>query len=185
MRRDAEANRERLLRAGRRAMQDLGGGASIEAICEAAGVTRATFYRHFADRAELHLAVLDHELDQMRRELARAANAPLAFLRLLADMMMVYDRYLLALPDLPEFDQAEASACMIRKAIAPSLRHAKELALIRPDITDDDVLVACRMAGSDWRLDLAPSRKEALDRRMALIFDGLGAQRSDGERLRG
>ena len=49
LRRDAAANRERLLLAGMRVLRDGEGAAPIERICEEAGVTRATFYRHFAD----------------------------------------------------------------------------------------------------------------------------------------
>jgi AcrR family transcriptional regulator len=164
-----------LLLAGKRILRDGGGTAPIERICEEAGVTRATFYRHFADRPALHMAVLEHELAEMERELAHPDTPPLAFLRALTDMIMVYDRYLIALPDLPEFAQSETSTDKILHTIAPSLRRAKSLSLIRDAITADDVLVACRMAGSDWRLDRQQSRSETLERRLNLIMHGLKA----------
>jgi AcrR family transcriptional regulator len=175
LRRDAAANRDRLLLAGTRMLREGDGAAPIERICEAAGVTRATFYRHFADRPALHMAVLEHELTAMERALARPDTPPLAFLRALTDMIMVYDRYLMALPDLPEFAQSEDSTAKILATIAPPLERAKALGLIREAITPDDVLVACRMAGSDWRLDRGQSRSETLDRRLALMLHGLRA----------
>ncbi|WP_176484729.1 TetR/AcrR family transcriptional regulator [Sphingomonas spermidinifaciens] len=150
------------------------GAAPIERICEAAGVTRATFYRHFADRPTLHMAVLEYELAEMERMLAHPDTPPLAFLRALIDMIMVYDRYLMALPTLPEFAQSEASTAKILATIAPPLERAEALGLIRAAITPDDVLVACRMAGSDWRLDHGQSRGETLERRLSLILHGLG-----------
>ena len=121
------------------------------------------------------MAVLDHELAEMERELAHPDTPPLAFLRALTDMIMVYDRYLMALPDLPEFAQSETSTDNILDTIAPPLRRAQSLGLIRDVITTDDVLVACRMAGSDWRLDRRQSRSETLDRRLELILHGLKA----------
>lgn len=175
LRRDAAANRERLLLAGKRLLRDGDGAAPIERVCEEAGITRATFYRHFADRPALHMAVLEHELADMERELANPDTPPLAFLRALADMVMVYDRYLMALPDMPEFARSEASTAKIQGTIAPSLQRAKSLGLIRDAITTDDVLVACRMAGSDWRLDRQQSRSETLNRRLELILHGLVA----------
>lgn len=172
MRRDAEHNREKLLLAGRSVLQQAGGTATVDRICAVAGVTRATFYRHFADRTALHGAVLDLELEELGRELDQAVD-PLAFLRLLADMMLMYERYLLALPDLPDFAQADASAGKIRAVIAPSLGRAQGGGLIRADVTADDVLIVCRMAGSDWRLDRQPSREDAMCRRLSLLIRGL------------
>jgi AcrR family transcriptional regulator len=173
MRRDAERNHSSLLLAGRQALQEAGGTASVELICAAAGVTRATFYRHFADRTGLHMAVLDMELEEMRRMLASPLVHPLAFLRLLADMIRVYDRYLLALPDLPDFEHADASAGKILEVIAPSLARAQQQGLIREDLTGADVLIVCRMAGSDWRLDRQNSKEDALQHRLALLLRGL------------
>ena len=173
MRRDAETNYLRLLHAGRLAMQEAGGTASIEAICATAGVTRATFYRHFPDRAKLHIAVLDLELEEMAKALAVPDIAPLAFLRMLTDMTTIYDRYLLAMPELPEYAEAESNGDKIIAVIAPSLERAQALGLIRQDVTGYYVMVACRMARSDWRLDRQASQKDALEHRLSLILKGM------------
>ena len=37
-------------------------GASVEEICEAAGYTRGAFYSNFADKSELVLALLAHNM---------------------------------------------------------------------------------------------------------------------------
>ncbi|AEG43063.1 TetR/AcrR family transcriptional regulator [Isoptericola variabilis] len=63
-----ERTRERLLDAAFDVFAELGvQGASIEAVCEAAGFTRGAFYSNFASKEELFLALMDRE---KRRHLA-------------------------------------------------------------------------------------------------------------------
>ncbi|WP_426256580.1 TetR/AcrR family transcriptional regulator [Sphingomonas sp. DC2300-3] len=178
MRRDAAANRERLIEAGQHLLREQGGDLPMESFCEAANVTRATFYRHFADRAALYHAVLDQELANMAAQLANPQIEPLAFLRMLADMSMIYDRFMASLPDLPEGFRTLKQEQKIHAVIAAPLARAQAQGAIRSDITCDDVMVACRMIGCSWGLDRQPSRTAALDRRLALILDGLRTLRS-------
>jgi AcrR family transcriptional regulator len=173
MRKDAEANRDRLILTARRIMQDLGGDVPVERICRDAQITRGTFYRNFADRAALYEAVLERELAEMLRELEEPSADPLRFLRLLARMMVVYDRFLSALPDMDDFRNDGESDAKIIAAIAPSLASAKAAGEIDPTISGEDVLLATRMIGRDWRLDRQPTFEAALERRLALMLRGL------------
>ncbi len=173
MRRDAAANRERLIEAGQHLLREQGGDLPMESFCEAANVTRATFYRHFADRAALYQAVLDQELADMAAQLADPQIEPLAFLRMLADMSMIYDRFITSLPELTEEFHNLEQEQKIHAVIAAPLARAQTQGAIRSDVTCDDVMVACRMIGCSWRLDRLPSRVAALERRLALILDGL------------
>lgn len=173
MRKDAEANRGKLIRAGRRLMQEEGGDVPVERICELAGVTRGTFYRNFNDRAVLYEAVLEHELEAMTEALEQVEGDPLAFLRLFAEMMMLYDKFLAALPDMDDYRDDGVSEAKIIAVIEPPLHRAQSLGLIGQHVTGDDIMLACRMIACDWRLDRQASREAAMERRLTLLMAGL------------
>lgn len=179
MRRDAEANREKLVLAAKRLMQDQGGDVAVEVICELAGITRGTFYRNFPDRAALYEAVLEHELEDMIAALEVPAADPLTFLRLFAEMMMVYDKFLTVLPDMDDCRANRASEAKIIAAIAPALGRAQANGIIASDITGEDIMILCRMISADWRLDPVGSKEEALDRRLGLLLRGISPQASE------
>jgi AcrR family transcriptional regulator len=71
-----DETRQRLFEAAARVFEDRGiGGASIEAITEAAGFTRGAFYSNFADKDELVIAMLaDHVEQSLRRNLELLAE---------------------------------------------------------------------------------------------------------------
>lgn len=173
MRRDAEANREKLIAAGKQLMQDEGGDVPVERICQLAKVTRGTFYRHFTDRAALYEAVLEHELHAIVVVLAAPVRDPLHFLRLFAEMMMLYDKYLAALPDMADYRDDGVSEAKIIGVIESPLQAAKATGQIALDITGDDVMLVCRMVACDWRLDRVDGWQTALDRRLSLIMRGI------------
>lgn len=173
MRRDAEANREKLVSAAKRLMQEQGGNVPVEVICEMAGITRGTFYRNFSDRASLYEAVLEHELEDMIAALEVPAADPLTFLRLFAEMMMVYDKFLAVLPEMDDCRADRTSEEEIIAAITPALTRAHATGIIASDIDGEDIMILCRMISADWRLDPVASREEALNRRLGLILRGL------------
>lgn len=172
LRRDAEANRKRIIEAGRTLLQEHGGDLPVERFCEVANVNRATFYRNFVDRSALYSAINEYELALMTSTVQKAKH-PLAFLTALAEMMTVYDRFVASLADLPEFAATPENNSKVRDAIKTPLARAKAEGLIRQHITEDDIFVIARMIGSGWRLDLQSSREEALRRRLRLVMEGL------------
>lgn len=172
MRKDAEANRSKLIQVGKRLMQDEGGNVPVERICSEAGVTRGTFYRNFPDRASLYEAVLRHELSIMVEILAREYD-PLAFIRLFGEMMMVYDKFLSILPEMEDYPAHSGNEAGIISVIDPQLKRAKDLGLIASHITSDEILLSCRMVAANWRHDRQPTREAAMERRLGLLMRGL------------
>jgi AcrR family transcriptional regulator len=68
--------RQRLLDAGEAAFAVEGfGGASLDRIAEAAGLTRGAVYSNFSDKADLFVAVLDRRLEQRSAEIAETMSA--------------------------------------------------------------------------------------------------------------
>ena len=66
-RRDAAANRERILQAAKRLMGERGAAAvSIDAVAAAAGVGKGTIFRRFGDRAGLTEALIDEPIRELQ-----------------------------------------------------------------------------------------------------------------------
>lgn len=74
LRRDAQANRERILEAARAVFAEEGVDASVEAIAQRAGVGMGTLYRRFPTKHDLVEAVIEESLDAF----VAAAEAGLA-----------------------------------------------------------------------------------------------------------
>lgn len=171
MRKDAEQNRARVLDAAKELMREMGGDAPLEAIAERAGVSRPTLYRNFADRQTMYEAVLARDLELMTAAIADETD-PLAFLRHTAELMRVYDKFLASLVDMPDYDAAKNQAYMASVLAAP-LAEAQRQGVLDRGLTPDDVLVACRMLASHWKLDDEPDFAAVFERRFALLTHGL------------
>jgi AcrR family transcriptional regulator len=97
--------RERLLRAAAREFADRGyAGASSESISRRAGMSKATFYEHFANKEECMLALFDMGAELVQAAMAEAArNAPLGDAR---ERVRAGTRaFLSALAEHPDFAQ--------------------------------------------------------------------------------
>lgn len=97
--------RERLLRAAAREFADRGyAGASSESISRRAGMSKATFYEHFANKEECMLALFDMGAELVQDAMADAArNAPVGDAR---ERLRAGTRaFLGALAEHPEFAQ--------------------------------------------------------------------------------
>lgn len=173
MRSDARRNRERLIAAAGEMMRDEGGDMPMEAIAERAGVTRPTLYRNFPDRQAMYEAVLERDLEAMVRSIANdSLDDPLALLRHTAEMMRVYDRFLSRLVEMPDYDGARNQERMAA-ILAEPLADAQRRGALRAELTPADVLIACRMLASHWKLDDQADFARAFDRRLALLMRGL------------
>lgn len=97
--------RERLLRAAAREFAEGGyAGASSESISRRAGMSKATFYEHFANKEECMLALFDMGAEVVQAAMARAArNAPVGDAR--QRLKSGTRAFLGALAEHPEFAQ--------------------------------------------------------------------------------
>ncbi len=152
----------------------MGGDVPMETIAERAGVTRGTLYRNFADRQAIYEAVLENDLKEIADALAiESTKKPLAFIRLFAELMRVYDKFLVSLADMQDYDKEKNEDRMI-KVIDPYLATAKAKKLIDKRINGTDILIVCRMLSSYSRLDSAADPKSSFERRFDLLMTGLG-----------
>lgn len=174
MRKDAEQNRKRLLTAASEAMRSKGGDVPMEVFAEKAGVTRGTLYRNFADRQAVYEAVLASDLEELALTLASDSEAdPLAFIRLITELMVVYDKFLTSLPDMQDYDKDKNESRMIA-VFAKNLAAAKEQNLVRKNLKGTDILTVCRMLASHARLDNPNDKTGNFKQRMKLLLGGIG-----------
>lgn len=96
--------------------------------------------------------------------------------------MTVYDRFLSQLVDMADYDPAKNQSPMAQVLAAP-LAAAQQRGLLRPDLASSDVLIACRMLASDWKLDAQLDDQAdfgtAFGQRFALLSRGLRAMGDD------
>jgi AcrR family transcriptional regulator len=155
-------------------MRTEGGDVPMEAIAERAGLTRGTLYRNFAHRQEMYEAVLEHDLEHLAEQIAADSAAdPLAFIRRTTEMMMVYEKFLVALSAMQDYDFRVNQARMVA-TIAPALALAQSRGILRQSLTGDDILMACRMLSTHLRLDDPQDRDDAISLRLDLMLQGLG-----------
>ena len=156
-------------------MRSEGGDVPMELIAERAKLTRGTLYRNFPHRQAMYNAVLENDLGTMSQHLTREQSAdPLAFIRLMAELMMVYDKFLVSLAAMADYDKETNEARMV-DAIAAPLAAAKAAGLLHERLTGSDVLMACRMLASHIRLDSETDTSKAFQRRLDLLLLGIGA----------
>jgi AcrR family transcriptional regulator len=173
MRKDAEHNRARLVAAASELMRSEGGDFPMERILERANLTRATLYRNFPHRQALYEAVLERDLEALTARLAADPDGdPLAFIRLTTELMVIYDKFLLELAAMADYD-AEKNQVRMAQALAAPLASAQAKGRLRRDLTSDDVLTACRMLASHWRLDAASTFEATFERRLSILMGGL------------
>lgn len=181
MRKDAERNRDRLIAAASAVMRSEGSDVPMELIAERAGLTRGTLYRNFPHRQAMYEAVLEHDLENMTRLItADGAHDPLAFIRHMAELMMVYDKFLIQLADMADYD-AETNEARMTAVLEPHLAAARDRGVLRCDLTGSDILMACRMLASHWKLDAQADFKTAFNQRLTLLLRGLHAPTSASE----
>jgi AcrR family transcriptional regulator len=96
--------RERLLQAAAEEFARLGfAGASSESISRRAGMSKATFYEHFANKEECMVALFDRAAAELRRAMAQAAGSIRGDAR--ERMKAATRAFLTTLADHPQFAQ--------------------------------------------------------------------------------
>jgi AcrR family transcriptional regulator len=177
LRKDAQENRDRLISAASAVMREGSGDVPMELIAERANVTRGTLYRNFPHRQAMYEAVLERDLENLKRSIADdVGDKPLLFIRRTAELMMVYDRFLVQLAEMADYD-APANEARMADVLDSPLADAQRSGLLRSDLTSSDILMACRMLSSHWKLDATTNFGTAFDRRLALLLHGLAGER--------
>jgi AcrR family transcriptional regulator len=151
LRADARANREALITAAVQLFGRVGPAAPYEDVAEAAGVGRATLYRHFPTREDLLVAIFDSSLDRLQEVADGLSPGPERFERLL-EACVRQQREQLPLLEMATRDTPQEQLARIRRRFEglfeDPLREAQAAGVAWPQTSAADVrLVLLMLSG--------------------------------------
>jgi AcrR family transcriptional regulator len=179
LRRDAAANRERILDAARPLFAENGLEASMDEVARAAGVGPATLYRRFPTKEALLDAILGDVIDRFHAFAQEALEQDDAFAglellleratRLQLETRAFLDILALRLREEPQLATARER---IRPLLEQLIAHAQEQGTLRADLAAGDVSVLLWEIGRV--VEMTGASTSGLWRRyLALMLDGL------------
>jgi AcrR family transcriptional regulator len=173
---DAVANRGALVRAASELYADRGLDVPFDDIAQAAGVGRATLYRHFPTREDLQLAILEGIVAEIEDAAAALAMTSSSFLRLFKAALRVQTDNLPLVDLLPPRSDASpgvrALRARVRAVFCPTLALARADGLVRADLTPEDVRVQLLMLSAVVRPE-TPQADQRRAWRLALAAFGV------------
>jgi AcrR family transcriptional regulator len=182
MRKNARANRERILAAAADVFGASGELGSTEDVAARAGVGIATVFRHFPTKDVLIEATLVRQFDHLTDQAARLATEPdpgRAVRELIATLIETSSTKLALISlagasgQLPPAVQ-EATG-RVQAAIGDVLAHAKEAGAVARDVTVEEFFVLVRGVGQ--AAATMPATAVTLDRAIEIIGRGLAPAR--------
>jgi AcrR family transcriptional regulator len=178
-RKDAVQNRAALLMAAREVLSEHGLDAPLDMVAERAGVGRGTLYRHFADRTELALAVLEEEVEDLGRRTAEQGDAPQVFfwfIDQLAEHMIRNASLAGVVRNVRSPDALTPLRQRLMDAGAAPLARAQAAGLVRKDLRPMDIRLIATLLGAGFQGADEAERRAVSARVRVLVLDGLRAQ---------
>jgi AcrR family transcriptional regulator len=179
LRRDAQANRERILAAATEVFAEHGLEASVEEVATRAGVGIGTLYRRFPSKAALVDAIFEDQLEELAR-LAREGLAEVdswhGLCRFLEQAMLLQARSRgfceIVAVHLRDENLLSKARARVRPLLAQLIERAQAAGALRADVVYEDISVLLWTSGRvvDATREVAP---EFWRRHLALALDGL------------
>ena len=169
-------NRAAVLEAARAVFADQGLDAPLDLIAERAGVGRGTLYRHFSDRTELALAVLEADVADLGRRTAEQGDDPQAFfwfLDRLAEDMVRNAGLAGVVRNVRSPDALTPLRQSLMEAGAAPLKRAQAAGLVREDLRPMDIRLIATLLGAGFQGADEAERQAVSLRTRALVLDGL------------
>jgi AcrR family transcriptional regulator len=164
------------LQAARVVLSEQGLDAPLDLIAEKAGVGRGTLYRHFADRTELALAVLEADVADLGRRTDEQGDDPAVFfwfLDRLAEDMIRNAGLAGLVRNVRSPDALTPLRQSLMEAGAASLRRAQAAGLVREDLRPMDIRLIATLLGAGFQGADAAEREAVSLRTRDIILDGL------------
>ena len=202
-RRNPEASRERLLKAGVRLFSERGyDGVSVSMLSRATRLNRRMLYHYFGSKEGLYRAVIQHAYEQLASLDVELAHLLLPAERLVAQMVRAYYGFLSEHPEIVRLIawenlcegktaktlDIEAEKTPIIEALQLALERGKREGRFRKDVDEKQLLISCMALSffyfsnqhtvGQW-LGVDLGSQEAIERRVnhvvELLLDGIRA----------
>lgn len=149
-RKDVQRNRERLVAAARDAFTEHGPDVSLDDIARRAGMGSTTLYRHFPDKQDLVMAVLDDLMATVSESTGPVVDqlAPHEAFRAMfteaCDLSDVETEAFLRLATTSDAARIHAQK-LITAVVEPVTERLREAGGLNPDVTAEDIAMFIRM----------------------------------------
>jgi AcrR family transcriptional regulator len=152
---DAVANRAALLRAASALYAEHGTEVPFEDIAQAAGVGRATVYRHFPTREQLQNAILEQIVEEIEKAAAAMPPQSASFMALFEAALRIQTDHLplvdLLRPRGGPTESLRALRARVEAVFREPLQHSQKAGFIRSAVTPDDVRIQMLMLSAVLR----------------------------------
>jgi|SRR5215472_83858 len=185
LRRDAERNRQRILRAAAEVFTERGLEATLDDVARHAGVGVGTVYRRFPDKEALADALFSERLDTVVSLAERALAEPdpwqaLASFMEHAGAILAGDRGLRQILMFATYgrDRVGHARARMQPLVTRLVERAREAGAVRADLEPTDIPLIEFMLGvaAEYALQIRP---EIWRRYLALILDGVRPSRAE------
>ena len=182
MRKNARANRERILAAAEAVFGAAGELGSTEDVADRAGVGIATVFRHFPTKDALIEATLVRQFDRLGEQASRLAGEPdpgRAVRKLIVTLIETSSTKLTLISLVGESGQlppaVQEATGRVQAAIGDVLAQAKNEGVVAEDVTVEEFFVLVRGVGQ--AAATLPAARVTLDRAIEIICRGLAPAR--------
>ena len=182
MRKNARANRERILAAAEAVFGASGELGSTEDVADRAGVGIATVFRHFPTKEALIEATLVRQFDRLNEQASRLADGPdpgHAVRQLIATLIETSSTKLTLISLVGENGQlppaVQEATSQVQATISGILARAKNEGAVAKDVTVDEFFLLVR--GLAQGAATMPAAPVTLDRAIEIICRGLAQAR--------
>lgn len=183
-RRDFERNRGAILKAADECFVENGMKAPIGMIAKRAGVAPATVYRHFPGREDLEKAVFDVRMNTYAAaiEQAQESDDPAAAfrdaIRAIVDLQTRDNSFRDLVGSGQELWTESSGVSRFATALFAVFDRARRDNILREDVQNEDVMLLLIATEGVARTTAAHS-KEALERLVGIVLDGVCGERRD------
>ncbi|WHR58696.1 TetR/AcrR family transcriptional regulator [Acinetobacter haemolyticus] len=170
-------NRDELLHAAEEIFRIHGVHVPLQIIIDHAGVGRATFYRNFADRKALIVALLEQAMTRLEDHVQALQAFDDGFLRLIESYVEQVPHLIVLIDYWRIVDRHDPIMLNIYarrdKALQPLINQAIEHKLCRPDLTPQDFSMIVGILGSSFQGHNAADQVQLAKRAIELLLNGI------------
>jgi len=173
----AAHNRDELLNAAEEVFRTHGVHVPLQTIIDHAGVGRATFYRNFADRKALMLALLEQAMTRLEQRAQALQGLNDGFIRLIEGHVEQLPHLVVLIDYWRIIDRQDPIMLNIYerrdKALQPLIDQAIEHRLCRHDLTPQDFGMITAILGSSFQGHHRSDQIRLAQRAIQLLLNGI------------